>query len=121
MTAAWWARGAARVGFAAAAVVLAGCAGGPTLVDMDGVDFFPESLTVKAGTTVTWKNDDTWSHTVTSDEPGGPLQSGEVGPGGRFVFTFQTPGTYRYHCVPHSSSYEDGSFAGMVGTVVVGA
>jgi len=70
--------------------------------------FAPDDLTVAAGTTVTWTNGDSVEHTSTSDANG--WNSGAVAPGGRFSFTFQTPGTFSYHCAIHS---------GMIGTVVV--
>jgi plastocyanin len=70
--------------------------------------FAPDDLNVSAGTTVTWKNTDAVAHTSTSDAAG--WDSGVVNPGGQFSTTFQTPGTYHYHCAIHP---------GMVGTVVV--
>jgi plastocyanin len=70
--------------------------------------FTPPDLTVRAGTTVTWMNTDRDSHTTTSDVPG--WNSGTVSPGRQFSFTFQTPGSYPYHCSFHP---------GMVGRVVV--
>jgi plastocyanin len=68
----------------------------------------PDELNVTTGTTVTWMNTDRTSHTSTSDESG--WNSGTIAPGGRFTFTFQNAGTFRYHCTIHP---------GMVGTVVV--
>ena len=70
--------------------------------------FAPDDLTIAAGTTVTWINTDSVSHTSTSDGTG--WNSATLEPGGRFAFTFQTAGTFPYHCVIHP---------GMVGTVVV--
>ena len=70
--------------------------------------YAPDDLSVAAGTTVTWTNTDSVSHTSTSDANG--WNSGIVPPGGRFSFAFQAPGTYSYHCRIHP---------GMVGTVVV--
>jgi plastocyanin len=70
--------------------------------------FVPGELSVAVGTTVTWTNTDSTSHTSTSDAPG--WNSGIVGAGRNFSFTFQTPGTFPYHCDVHPS---------MVGTVVV--
>jgi plastocyanin len=70
--------------------------------------YMPDDLSVTAGTTVTWMNTDRTSHTSTSDESG--WNSGTIAPGGRFSFTFQRAGTYKYHCTIHP---------GMVGTVVV--
>jgi|SRR5580765_317485 plastocyanin len=70
--------------------------------------FAPDALTVDAGTTVTWTNTDSVAHTSTSDASG--WDSGIVAPGGQFSRSFQTAGTFRYHCAIHP---------GMVGTVVV--
>ena len=70
--------------------------------------YTPDELTVEVGTTVTWTNTDSMSHTSTSDAT--EWNSGIVAPGGRFSFAFQTAGTFQYHCAIHP---------GMVGTVVV--
>src|SRR6185436_11006632 len=61
--------------------------------------YTPDELTVAAGTTVTWTNTDSTSHTSTSDAAG--WNSGIVAPGGRFSFAFQTSGTFQYHCAIH--------------------
>jgi plastocyanin len=70
--------------------------------------YMPAELDVAVGATVTWVNGDSIPHTSTSDAPG--WSSGIVGPGGRFSRTFQTAGTFPYHCSLHP---------GMVGSVVV--
>jgi plastocyanin len=70
--------------------------------------FDPPTLTVKAGTTVTWTNQDSAPHTATQD--GGGFQSGTLDQGGTYSETFDTPGTYEYHCEFH---------ANMHGTIVV--
>jgi amicyanin len=66
--------------------------------------FSPATLTIKAGTTVTWKNTTAVSHTVTSDD-GKSFDSGTANPiaaqSGTFSFTFTTPGTFAYHCSIH--------------------
>lgn len=65
--------------------------------------FSPASLTIKAGTTVIWKNNTTASHTVTSDD-GKSFDSGSNTPiasGMTFSFTFKTAGTFPYHCSIH--------------------
>lgn len=81
----------------------------PAGAEFLGSDAFrPANLNVQAGTTVTWMNGDRDSHTTTSDAPG--WNSGTISPSREFSFTFQTAGTYRYHCSFHP---------GMVGTVVV--
>ena len=75
--------------------------------------FYPESLTVAKGTTVTWVNMDFVQHTVTSGSEATPtdlFDSHEVGHMQRFSYTFNTPGTYSYYCDLHP---------GMVGTISV--
>jgi plastocyanin len=69
---------------------------------------FGGDLTVKAGTTVTWTNNDYMTHTVTAD--GGTFNSGDMGYGATFSHTFNTAGTYAYHCKYHS---------GMTASIVV--
>jgi plastocyanin len=59
----------------------------------------PASLTVTAGSTVTWVNQGTTAVTVTS--PDGLFDSELLAPGGSFSYTFDTPGTFRYFCVPY--------------------
>jgi plastocyanin len=61
--------------------------------------FQPASLQIAAGTTVTWTNADSTAHTVTSDN--GAFDSGPLAPGASFTQTFDTPGTYTYHCQIH--------------------
>jgi len=63
--------------------------------------FAPAALTVPAGTKVTWTNQDTDAHTVTSDGSGGPLNSKALATGDTFSFTFTKAGTYKYLCTIH--------------------
>ncbi len=63
------------------------------------VDYSVNVLTVPVGTTVEWVNNDDQAHTVTDVE--GLFDSGTMGQGDRFSFTFDTPGTYEYFCIPH--------------------
>lgn len=66
--------------------------------------FYPDTLTVKAGTTVTWINMDFVAHMVESgtyDEPLELFDSGSLGYMGAFSYTFNDVGTYEYHCDPH--------------------
>jgi plastocyanin len=74
--------------------------------------YSPDPVTVVVGfnSTVTWVNDDTAPHTVTANDAG--FDSGNVGPGESFTFTFTAPGTYQYYCAYHPW---------MTGTVVVKA
>ncbi|GAC1371154.1 MAG: hypothetical protein NVSMB39_4660 [Candidatus Saccharimonadales bacterium] len=65
--------------------------------------FSPTPLKVKKGTTVTWTNTDVARHNIVADDgqpaggPSGPL----FGKGETYQFTFNTVGTYSYHCEPH--------------------
>lgn len=63
--------------------------------------FSPASVNVKKGTTVTWTNHDSASHTVTGDS-GGPA-SGPLANGDSYSFTFMQTGTFSYHCNIHPS------------------
>ena len=63
--------------------------------------FAPAALTVKAGTTVTWTNQDADAHTVTSKDGGGPLASAALNTGQTYSYTFAKPGTYAYLCTIH--------------------
>jgi plastocyanin len=66
---------------------------------MKNFDFSPMMMTVKAGTTVTWKNLDGEPHTVVS--PDGAFRSHALDQGDTFTFKFDTPGTYKYICSIH--------------------
>jgi predicted lipoprotein with Yx(FWY)xxD motif len=74
-------------------------ASGGSAIQIANFAFAPTSLTVSAGTTVTWTNADSTAHTVTADD--GSFDSGNLDPGKTFSFTFKTPGTYAYHCAIH--------------------
>lgn len=67
--------------------------------------FIPADVTITVGTTVTWSNDDTVAHTVTSGTPsGGPdgiFDSGLFIAGTTFDYTFDESGTYDYFCMVH--------------------
>ncbi|MFF4830037.1 plastocyanin/azurin family copper-binding protein [Streptomyces sp. NPDC001312] len=63
--------------------------------------FSPATLKVKAGTTVTWTNQDTDAHTVTSAGSGGPLHSAALATHATYRYTFTKPGTYHYLCTIH--------------------
>lgn len=68
-------------------------------VTIQNFAFSPATLTIKSGTTVTWTNMDSAPHTVTSDS--GAFSSPQLSNGGSFSFTFNTAGTYSYHCSNH--------------------
>jgi plastocyanin len=70
--------------------------------------FTPMSLTVKAGSTVTWVNMDDEPHTVVSNTQ--LFRSGALDTAESFSFKFSEPGTYHFTCSIHPR---------MVGTIVV--
>jgi plastocyanin len=66
----------------------------------------PPTLTVPAGTTVTWKNTDSTLHTVTSGSAetgvsGTEFDSSYLAGGKTFQHTFSSPGTFDYYCTLH--------------------
>ncbi len=103
------------LGLAVMLAVLAGCGTGSTSsVAIRGVNYHPDKVVVKAGTTVTWTNRDPEPNTVTSDnanipattvtaspKAAGAFNSGPIEPGNSWSLTFTTPGTYKYHCLIH--------------------
>ncbi|MCU0678895.1 MAG: plastocyanin/azurin family copper-binding protein [Planctomycetes bacterium] len=62
--------------------------------------YTPGELTVKVGETVTWTNQDSMAHTVTSDS-GIELDSELFGQGESYSHTFAEAGEYAYYCKPH--------------------
>lgn len=80
----------------------------PGIVIAKDFMFAPVTITIKAGSTVTWKNTDDEPHTVVSDT--GLFRSGALDTNESFAFRFDKPGTYRYACSIHPR---------MVGTIVV--
>jgi plastocyanin len=74
-------------------------AGGGDAVTIANFAFGPASLSVAAGTTVTWTNEDTTAHTATADD--GSFDSSSIAPGATFSQAFDTAGTFAYHCSIH--------------------
>lgn len=72
---------------------------GAAAVTIKGYAFAPAPLRVKKGTTVTWTNEDSVSHTVTFDV--GSVSSDLLATGGTYSYTFNDVGTFAYHCRPH--------------------
>lgn len=64
-----------------------------------GFAFAEKTIVVPAGTTVTWENGDTVSHTVTTVEE--MFHSGLLSRGETFSYTFEQPGEYNYFCTIH--------------------
>jgi plastocyanin len=73
--------------------------GQPVEISVVDFAFEPETVTIAAGTTVTWRNDGDRPHTVTADD--GSFDSGRLDPGETFSFTFTTAGTFAYQCGFH--------------------
>jgi plastocyanin len=69
-----------------------------TNVTIDNFTFQPAELTVKIGTTVTWKNHDDIPHTVVS---AGKFRSKTLDTDDSFSFTFTAAGDYKYFCSLH--------------------
>lgn len=67
--------------------------------------FIPYNVSIGVGDTVTWNNDDTAAHTVTSgvvsEGPDGLFDSGLFMAGAVFEFTFDGAGEYDYFCLVH--------------------
>jgi amicyanin len=70
------------------------------VINIKNFAFNPSTVTIKAGTIVTWVNNDSAPHTVTSDS-GSLLHSSTLSPGQSFSFTFANTGTFNYHCSIH--------------------
>lgn len=68
-------------------------------IDISGFAFVPDTLAVSAGTTVTWTNADSVSHTISSRD--GAFESGFLAKGDSFSYTFEQTGTFDYYCGIH--------------------
>jgi len=67
-------------------------------VNIDNFNFEPKDLTVKVGTSVTWKNRDDIPHTVVC---AGKFRSKTLDTDDSFTFTFTSAGDYKYFCSLH--------------------
>jgi plastocyanin len=96
------------------AVLLVGTSGreaeaqGGAAVSIVDFAFQPAGVEVAVGGTVTWTNTGQAPHTVTADD--GSFDSGQLAPGASFSQTFNTAGTFTYHCSIHPQ---------MTGTITV--
>jgi amicyanin len=95
----------------AAGVLFARAEAATSAVSIDNFTFTPPSLTVKAGTTVTWTNRDDIPHGIASSN-NVFAKSQAMDTDDTYSFTFTTPGSYQYFCYIHPH---------MVGTIVVQA
>jgi plastocyanin len=82
---------------AGAAAVTA--AASPATVQIDNFAFTPATLTVTAGTTVTWKNEDDSPHRI--GDKNGTFKSAALDTDDTFSHTFAAPGEYPYICTIH--------------------
>lgn len=89
--------------------------GGGASVGMKDIQFDPKDITVKAGETITFTNDESVPHDVHKESgPGGDFASGPDGgmqQGDTFKLKLDKPGTYDYVCHVHAP--------GMAGTITV--
>jgi len=71
----------------------------PNEIVIANFSFEPTTLTVKAGTTVTWINHDDEPHTATATDK--RFNSKTLDTGDRFSQEFDAPGVYNYYCALH--------------------
>jgi len=69
-------------------------------VTIKNMAFSPENLTIAAGDTVTWVNEDRMRHSAW-DDAGNTFDTGLLGRGDSASLTFNSPGTINYRCRPH--------------------
>ncbi|MBN3792042.1 cupredoxin family copper-binding protein [Burkholderia sp. Ac-20353] len=72
---------------------------GDTVVTIKNFMFSPMSTTIKAGTTLTWKNLDAEPHTIVNDA--GIFHSKALDEDETFSFKFDKPGVYKVFCGIH--------------------
>lgn len=77
---------------------------------MKGFDFIPAKITVKAGGTVTWTDEDSSNHNVKFKTPSAPEGINNLREGESASITFDEPGSYQFVCTYHPN---------MKGTVTV--
>ena len=109
---------------ATAPIATTSATAGP-VINLSSLMFNPSTTTVPVGTTITWRNDEPITHTVTSgryegvdkttglrseEYPDGTFNAELGGKGKTFSFTFTKPGSYTYYCDIHQ---------GMNATIVV--
>jgi plastocyanin len=102
----------------------ASASAGP-VINLSSLMFDPSTTRVPVGTTITWRSDESITHTVTSgryegvdkttglrssQDPDGTFNARLEGKGKTFSFTFTEPGSYTYYCDIHQ---------GMNATIVV--
>jgi len=86
------------VGNAPRKIVVQPSGGASESVSIASFAFAPKSLTVKAGQSVTFTNNDSVAHTTTGDA----WDSGDIQPGATYTLMApSSPGTYAFHCSIH--------------------
>jgi plastocyanin len=103
--------GAAVAPFMAAVMLPVQAQNAPTAVSIDNFTFTPQTLTVKAGTTVTWSNKDDIPHGIAWMK-NAFTKSKALDTDDSYSLAFTTPGTYAYFCYIHPH---------MTGTLVIEA
>ena len=83
----------------AAGEAVVAAAASPATITIDNFAFTPATLTVTAGTTVTWKNEDDSPHRI--GDKNGTFKSAALDTDDSFSHTFATPGVYPYICTIH--------------------
>jgi plastocyanin len=87
-----------------------------TTINVVNDQFSPVTITVAAGTEVTWRwGTGAFNHNVAPDGTEPPRSGNPVNAPNSYQHTFSTPGTYRYHCEVHGAA----GGIGMSGTVIV--
>lgn len=71
-------------------------------VNIQAGQFSPNTLTMYLGSTVSWTNTDTETHSIVSED-GISFNSGNIVPGGTFSFKPLANGMYSYYCGLHAS------------------
>jgi plastocyanin len=129
----WLIAGAAALALGCKSSSATASSGGPppgaTTVNIQDFSFSPDTVTIAAGKTVYWTNKGPSAHTTVSDAGlwnsgtlNAPSSSGGNGysvtdraAGGSFTVTFNTAGTFTYHCSIHPPSL----YPHFVGTIIV--
>lgn len=71
-------------------------------VKIENYAFAPSNITVKKGAKVTWTNQDSVGHDISPDAETADFKQSELlEKGESYSVTFNTAGTYTYHCSPH--------------------
>jgi plastocyanin len=82
--------------------------GNSNKISIANMSFVASAITVTKGTTVTWTNNDYTTHTVTAND--NSFNSNDLDYGNTYSHTFDSTGTFSYHCSIHPD---------MTGSVVV--